>query len=43
MDDGTPKKLNILPDHFSAPSSTAESSQDDTPSFSQTKDDISLR
>lgn len=43
MDDGTPKKLNILPDHFSAPSPTAESSQHDTPSSSQPKDDSSLR
>lgn len=43
MDDGTPRKLNILPDHFSSPSPTTESSQDNTPSSSQPKDDISLR
>ncbi|KAG7546402.1 Pleckstrin homology domain [Arabidopsis suecica] len=42
MGDGTPKKLNILPDHFSAPSSTAESSQGDTPSSPQPKDNTSL-
>ncbi|KAL1222579.1 hypothetical protein V5N11_018947 [Cardamine amara subsp. amara] len=43
MDDGTPRKLNILPDHFSAPSTTTEDSLADTPSSSQPKDDISLR
>ncbi|VVB11896.1 unnamed protein product [Arabis nemorensis] len=43
MDDGTPRKLKILPDHFSAPSPSTESAQDDSPSSSQPRDDISLR
>ncbi|XP_010439118.1 PREDICTED: uncharacterized protein LOC104722615 [Camelina sativa] len=43
MGDGTPRKLNILPDYFSAPSPTTVSSQDNTPSSSQQKDDLSLR
>uniref|UniRef100_A0A1J3K2P9 PH domain-containing protein n=2 Tax=Noccaea caerulescens TaxID=107243 RepID=A0A1J3K2P9_NOCCA len=43
MGDGTPRKLNILPDHFSVPSPTAEAAQDDSPSSSQSRDDISLR
>ncbi|XP_009137399.1 uncharacterized protein LOC103861447 isoform X1 [Brassica rapa] len=32
MDNGTPKKLNILPDHFTVPNQTTEASQEDSPS-----------
>ncbi|KAL0798520.1 hypothetical protein Bca101_053695 [Brassica carinata] len=41
MGDATPKKLTILPDHFSVP--TSEASLDDSPSSSQPRDDPSLR
>ncbi|CAN8230796.1 unnamed protein product [Cochlearia groenlandica] len=44
MDDGTPRKLNILQDHFSVPCPASETVRYDSPSSSShQKDDISLR
>ncbi|XP_010529642.1 PREDICTED: uncharacterized protein LOC104806439 [Tarenaya hassleriana] len=44
MDDGTPSKIKILPDHFRAPSpAPEEATQEDSPSSSQPRADILLR